>query len=418
MDRPIQISRGRRVLRLIIPLLLLLAAVVIGIQLYPSLQRWASSERSVDADTLRFAIVERGDLVREVSVQGKVIAAFRPTLVSPVQGVVTLLARAGDIVRTGTVLARVESPELLNRLDQEKSILLSMEADLQRQKVATRQADLENVQEVELLHVRRTASERSVERARSLYEERLGSAMDYEKAQDDLKVISLELRNAEEKTRLGKETSDFDLRNRELLLDRQRLVVNELDRKIAQLNVTSPVDGLVSRVEIRDKDTVQPSQPLFSVVDLSRFEVEIQIPEEYADEVGPGADVVIVYGDHEYPGTVKSLSPEVEASQVRSIVAFKNEGPAGLKQNQRVSTKLLLGSRTNVLKVARGPFLESLGGRQAYVVHDRLAVLQPITAGAVSVSEVEIVSGLEAGEQIIVSDMSAHEGVKKVLLTR
>ena len=92
--------------------------------------------------------------------------------------------------------------------------------------------------------------------------------------------------------------------------------------------------------------------------------------------------------------------------------------PPGLKQNQRVSTRLVLETRANVLKVDRGPFVESGGGRLAYVIENGLAVARPIEIGSLSVSEVEIVSGLAAGDRIIVSDTARFEGAETVLLRR
>jgi len=414
MDRPVKQSG---LMRRILPLLaILFSLLVIGIVLYPSLARWAAADRAMDAAKLRTSTVRRGDLLRDVAVQGKIIAAFHPTLVSPAQGVVALLARAGDLVKTGMPLARVSSPELQNRLEQQKSSALSLQAELERQRIAARQTDALNQRDIDLLVLRLKASERAMERARTLYEERLGSQMDYEKAKDEVEVVTVELRNAREKARLEKETLDFDIRNRELLVARQQLVINDLERQVTELSVLSPVDGLVSRIEVKDKGTVQPNQPLLDVVDLSQFEVEIAIPEEYADECVVGTKAAIEYNGRDYEGALRSLSPEVEASQVKGIVSFGPDGPSGLKENQRVNTRLILDARQNVLKVDRGPFLESLGGRQLYVVEGGLAVLRPVRVGTISVSEIEILSGVQEGEEVVLTDLTRFEGAQRILL--
>jgi len=414
MDRPVKRSG---LLRRILPLLaILVPLMVIGIVLYPSLARWAAADRSIDAARLRTSTVKRGDLLRDVAVQGKIVAVYHPTLVSPAQGVVALLARAGDVVRTGTVLARINSPELQNQLEQQKSSWLSLKADLERQRISARQTDAQNQRDIDLLVLRLKASERAMERARALYEERLGSQMDYEKAKDEVEVVTVELRNAREKARLEKETLDFDIRNRELLVTRQQLVISDLERQVAELSVLSPVNGLVSKIGVKDKGTVQPNQPLLDVVDLSEFEVEISIPEEYADECVVGTRAAVEYNGKEYEGSLRSLSPEVEASQVKGIVAFAPGGPSGLKENQRVSTRLILDARQKVLKVERGPFLESLGGRQVYVVSGGLAVLRPVRIGTISVSEIEVLSGLDEGEEIVLTDLTRFQGAERILI--
>ncbi|RPI23826.1 MAG: HlyD family efflux transporter periplasmic adaptor subunit [Acidobacteria bacterium] len=414
MDRPVK-QRGP--VRRILPLLLILIPLVaIGAAFYPSLSRWVAADRSIDGSRLRTTKVERGDLLRDVGVQGKIIAAYHPTLVSPAQGVVALAVRAGDLVRTGSLLARISSPELQNQLEQERSRLLSLRADLDRQRISARQTAAQNQRDIDLLVLKLKANERAMERAKALYEERLGSQMDFEKTRDEVELVGVELRNSREKDRLEKETLDFDIRNRELQVERQLLVVNDLERRVSELSVVSPVNGLVSKIEVRDKGTVQPNQPLLDVVDLSEFEVEIDIPEEYADECAVGTKAVVDYNGVAFQGALRSLSPEVEASQVKAIVAFTEGAPSGLKQNQRVNTRLVLDARRNVLKVARGPFLESLGARQVYVVQDGLAVLRAVRVGTISVSEIEIVSGLDEGEEIVLSDLTRFEGAQRILL--
>jgi len=402
------IKRGRRKWLLIAPAVLALGFLAFA-YLQPSLTRWASASRSIDLSRLRIGQVSRGDLLRDVPAQGRIVAADHPTLVSPAQGVVSLTVKAGDVVHKGTRLARIASPELENQVAQERSTLASMQAELERLRIVNRQTELHNQQEINLLEVKLQAAKRALERARLLFEQRLGSQIDY-------RVATLELEHARQTSLLARETMRFEAETKERALERQSLIVDELARKIVELVIVSPVEGLVSRVDVKDKDTVQPNQPLFSVVDLSRFEVEVQIPENYAGEISIGGAATILYEGTEYPGRVKSLSPEVEDSQVRGIVEFSQTAPPRLKENQRVSTRLILDSRSNVLKVQRGPFLESMAGRKAYVVKDGMARLRPITVGALSVTEVEITSGLAEGENIILSDLSFLEGAESLLL--
>ena len=77
------------------------ALVLLMVLVYPVFDRWLQAEVSVPLERLRIATVERGDFVRDVGVQGTVVAAISPTLYSPAQGAVTLLIQAGDTVDAG-----------------------------------------------------------------------------------------------------------------------------------------------------------------------------------------------------------------------------------------------------------------------------------------------------------------------------
>jgi HlyD family secretion protein len=153
-----------------------------------------------------------------------------------------------------------------------------------------------------------------------------------------------------------------------------------------------------------------------TVIDLSAFEIEIDIPENYADNISIGAETEITYEGRIYGGQVSSVSPEVTGSLVAGRVVFGDELPQGLKQNQRVSTRIIFSSKDNVLKARRGPYLEAGGGRKIYLVEGDLATQQAITVGATSITEVEILSGLEEGDTIIISDTTRFRDAQSILL--
>ena len=209
---------------------------------------------------------------------------------------------------------------------------------------------------------------------------------------------------------------DFKVRDARAGHDRQQLVVRDVERQIAELEIRAPFAGQVATVSVADADAVVRGQPLVGVVDLSDLELEIAIPETYADQVAIGVPAAVRIDTAEVPGVLTSVAPEVRNAQVEGRIAFDGGPPPGLRQNQRVSVRLVLDKRSHVLKVPRGPFLEAGGGRQVYVVADGLARRRAVTLGAVSVTEVEILSGLEEGEQIVLSDLGAANGAETILV--
>lgn len=415
MDRPVEKS-GRFSAKQKLWMGVGVAVLLLGVFLYPSVRRWAISETSIDASRVRTGVVTRGDLVRDVSVQGAIVAAFRPTLTTPARGIVRVEVKPGQVVAAGDLLMTVDSPELWSRLQQERSSLLSLESDYERQRIVAKQSEIQSQQDVGLLEVELESAKRAMDRAERTRAGGILNAVEYEKAQDELAVAELKLELAVEKARYEKETNEFDVGRRRSMVERQQLVVSEMERRLDELAVRSPVDGLVSRLMVNDRDSVTDGQPLAIVVDLSAFEIEVMIPENYADEITPATEAVITYDGTAYPGIVKSVSPEVEGSRVRGVVQFSGEAPAGLKQNQRVATTLILETRTDVLKAPRGPFVEAGGGREAFVLEDGIATLRPIEIGSLSVSEVEILSGLEAGDEIIISDTTRFADAERVLI--
>jgi HlyD family secretion protein len=393
-----------------------LAALIAA--LAPSLQRWARADQSVDLDRVQIGTVVRGDLQRDASTQGRVVAANHPRLYSPAQGIVSLAVRAGQAVKAGTVLATIESPDLKSQLAQEQARLQSMESDLARSDLAARQQNQGDEQTLKLRRVSLEAARRDLQRAEKLHADGLLNVVDYERSRDAVRIAEVQLEQADKGGSLGRESRDFEVQDRRRQVERQHLVVAELVRRVGELTIRAPFDGLIATVDAQDRDAVPPNAPLLTIVDLSKFEIQVEIPESYAAEATAGTPAAISYGGREVPGTLTAVSPEVRAGQVEGTVQFQGGMPPGLRQSQRVSVRLIFETRPNVLKVPRGPFLEGGGGRKAYVLADGLATLRPIRVGATSVSEVEIVEGLKEGDRLLLSDMDPFNGAKTVLVRR
>jgi HlyD family secretion protein len=191
-------------------------------------------------------------------------------------------------------------------------------------------------------------------------------------------------------------------------------VVADLERRVGELEMRSPVDGMVGGVAVIQKAAVQRDAPIVTVVDLSAFEIEFRVSEGYASQLAIGMPVEIRYGNDNLRGEVTAVSPEIKQNEVTGRVRFVGEPPAGVRQNQRVSIRILMDRRDDVLKVERGAFYEASGGKYAYVVHDGVAQRRPITTGAASVRDVEIQGGLEVGDEIVISDTDIFADAERV----
>lgn len=399
----------------------LIAAAVGGLLLllvlFFVIRGWLSAEVSVPLERVRIAEVKRGEFIRDVSAQGTVVAAVSPTLFAAAQGTVHFLVQAGDTVKKEQVIAQVDSPELRNELQREQATLAGLEIAVQRQSIDTRRQMLTNQQAIDLANVDIQAAERERRRADDSWNKHLISERDYEKARDEAAAAAVNHKHSVETAQLQKDSLEFELRARRLERDRQRLVVEDLQRRVGDLEIKSPVNGVVGTLAVNERATVALNAPVVTVVDLTAFEIEFQVPESYGDDLGLGMDAEVTYGTRKYAAKVSAVSPEVKQSQVTGRLRFSGDVPQGLRQNQRLSSRIVLEARNDVLKVARGPFLDSGGGRLAYVVHDGIATRATIQTGATSVSEVEITEGLSPGDQIIISNLGEFERVETVRLT-
>lgn len=397
------------------PILIVIASCLVLMIVAEAILSNSSATESVSRASLQIATVERGDLIRDIAATGRVVAANAPQVYSPQEGLATLLVRAGDEVKKGQDVALVDSPELQNQLQQEQSELARLEGELARKELDARRETLLLNKQLDMAKVELKAAERESRRANKSIKNNIISQIDYEKAEDDLARAALTVNHAEQEVSLAKDTLAFEVDSARNTLDRQKLVVEELQRKVANLSIKASVDGVVGNLLVSRRSLVVQNQPLMTLVDLTAYEAELNVAESFANELGIGMDVELKIGRQTIMGTLSAISPEVTEREVTTRVRFDQSAVEQIRQNQQITARILLENKVNVTKVRRGSFLQS-GGFIAYKVDGDIATRIEIKTGATSMREVQILDGVEPGDQIIVSSYQSFERAPSVLL--
>ncbi|NMH64908.1 efflux RND transporter periplasmic adaptor subunit [Shewanella salipaludis] len=399
--------------RLKLPLLVATATVLVSALVWAGLDGGDVS-KSVDGAELKMATLTRGTLVRDIATTGKIVAANAPILYSTEEGTVTLLSQPGDMVAKGDVLANIASPKLTSNLRQQQAVLAGLQGSLERAKLDARREQLQANKALDMARVDMAAADRESRRGEQLIQASLISKIDYEKGKDELHKAGLMFKHAEQEAALMKDTLSFELKNKALEVERQALVVTELQRQVAALDVQAPVDGIIGNWLTEQKARISAGQPILTVVDLSAFEAELAVPESYADELGLGMDVELSFGGETLMGQLASISPEVRNREVTARVRFAQDSGLKLRQNQRLSARVLLENRANVLMVRRGAFVTSGGGELAYVVEGDVASRTRIKLGARSMSDVEVLGGGQEGDVWVISSLEGFGQAQQV----
>jgi HlyD family secretion protein len=410
-DRPLAANRARAWWRRLVPALLGVALVAAGVF---GLQRWQSSERSIEAARLRVAETTRGTLVRDAAVTGRVVAAVSPTIYAPVAGTITLSIRAGDTVAEGDVVATIASPELESQLRSERSTLEQLEAQLGSAKIGSSRQRLTAEREADEAEIAFTAATRELQSLQHAFELGAVPELDLLRAQDAVKTAKIRHANAKKAAELAGRSASFDLQTVRKQHEHQSLAVVELERRIGELVVRAPVGGVVGTLSVTERAVVAANTALMTIVDLGQLEVELQVPETYVDDLGLGMTVELSIGPTKAAAMLSVLSPEVVDHHVLARARFTGEQPAGLRQSQRVTARILIDERPDVVMVPRGPFMEAHGGLHIYVIEDGLAVRRPVRIGTTAVAAVEILEGLEPGERVVIAGSETFEDAETI----
>ena len=369
----------------------------------PQARRLLGTGSSVSLDRLGLDDVSRGPFVRDIQAEGRVVAAFSPTLFAPQAGAVTLQVHAGDTVKKGQVLGTIASPDLAARLAQELATADTLQTDTLRSKVdaSEQHAALQGARENAAIDVK--AAETDLTRQQRAFDAGAAAGMQVDHARDALEKARIALSHAEAGLHSKDDSLKFDVQSKEQAHARQLLLVEDLKRQVGELAVRSPVDGQVGQLFVAERASVAKDAQLLTVIDLSALEVQMQVAESFARDLAVGMPGEISGNGQTWKARVSGISPEVVANQVAARLRFAGAMPEQLRQNQRLSVRVLLDQRPDVLSVRAGSFIDESGGQYAYVVRDGVAVKTAVRLGARSVDRVEILSGLKPGDRVVVS---------------
>ncbi|MGB5130969.1 MAG: HlyD family efflux transporter periplasmic adaptor subunit [Steroidobacteraceae bacterium] len=390
------------------------AGAVLLIAVFALLFRgWSASANTISRERLRIATVVEGPFVRDVSAQGTVVAAVSPTLFAVAPGNISYQVHAGDTVKAGQELATLVSPTLENEFQRERATLESLDTTLRRQAIEIRRQKLATKEAADLANVQIRAAERELQRAQWAWDKGAIPERDLKSAEDARESAKLAYDHAIETTGLEQESLDLDLRAKRQERERQGYVVSNLKRRVDELTVRSPVDGMVANLAVAEKANVAENAPLLTVVDLSAFEIEFQVADVYARDIKTGMEAEISLDGQDYKGVVTAISPEVRSGQVTGRVKFAGEQPPGLRQSQRGSVRIVIEQRAKAVKFERSSDIVS-GTRAVYVVDGDTAVLTPVELGAASVGEIEVLKGLMPGQEVVISGTNDMKDVPEI----
>lgn len=394
------------------------SAVLVALLLGVLLTRYFAASNSVSLSRLEVATVQQGAFVRDIAADGRVVAAVSPTLYAAASGTVRYQVQAGDAVQKNAVLGIVESPELTNRLAQEQATRQSLSLAYENAHLDAQKKRLAARQKLEDARIDLKAAQTDLDRNARAY--KLGAVPEINvlRAQDALDKAQISLRHAEQDQGLDNRMVAFEIRSKRLVAERQQLIVADLQRQVDALTLRAPVTGQVGQLAVADRTKVAKDAALLSVVDLSALEVEIKVPESFARDLAPGMHAEISGDGQRWPGIVGAISPEVVGGEVAARVRFASARPAGLRQNQRLSVRVVLQRLADAITVARGPSLDSDGGSAVYVLHGDLAVRTPVRLGASSIDRVQVLAGLKPGQRVVIAGAESFHDAPRVVISR
>jgi HlyD family secretion protein len=405
MDRAIssatQVQRRRRRWLLAVATLVLAGAALLAFRavLQPSLSR----------RQLLTARVETGDVEAALTASGVVIPGHEAVITSPIQSSIRRVAvQVGEKVRPGqtiveldkeltsSALAKLQDGQQQNR-NKNSQLQLSLEKALN---------DLQSQEKVQRVKVRSLQS--ALRDEQYLLKIGGGTAESVRQAELNLKVAQLELQRLGEQIRNQRAANAADVRELGFTMQIQDRSITDLASKLSQANISSQQPGVLTWVNEDLGATVQQGDVLARVADLSSFRVRATISDSYAEALHLGDAVVVRLNGTDLRGTISTISPAVDKGTVTFYARLQDDHHPALRANLRADVFVVTNAHHHAVRVKNGPFYQGGKEQPVFVVHEGRAERRTVRFGDSNFDYVQILSGLQPGDEIVLSDMKDH----------
>lgn len=388
-------------------------AVVVVIAVVMSLMRSSVSKKDIV-----LATVDRGTIESSVSASGKVAPAFEEVINSPISTrIVEVYRKAGDSVDVGTPLLRLDlqstETELNKLLDQ--SQMKQYEIEQMKLNNNTRLSDLAMNVKVKAMAVSRMEVELRNER----YLDSLGSGTGDKVRQVELAYNTgkLELEQLRQQLENERQVRDADLRVKELELNIHNKNLAEMRRTLSEAQVQSPREATLTYINNQVGQQIGAGEQIAIISDLSHFKVDGEIADSYGDRVSVGSHAIVKIGREKLDGTVSNVTPLSRNGVIAFSIQLDDDSHARLRSGLKTDVYVMCDVIEDVVRIANGSYYMGKGDYDLFVVTGgNELVKRKVRLGDSNFEFVEVVSGLEPGDQVVVSDMSDYKNSNKLKL--
>lgn len=374
---------------------------------------------SVAYSSLYFGTVKRGDIMREVHGAGTLVPEDIRWVTSRASGrVERIIIFPGAVVQPGTAILELSNPDLKQAVTDAKLAWSAAEARLKLQ-----QANLRTLRSREESNVANAQSQFNVARneleaQKKLQEQGLVSDLNIQRLQASLDQArnSLDIATKQRDNTIA--TEEAQLAPDTVAAATQKARFDQLTEQMNDLLVKSTMSGILQAVPVEVGQSVGASTNLARVSDPTRLKATVRISETQGRDLAIGQPARVDTRNGIVRGHVSRIDPAAVGGTVGVDVILDEALPAGARPDLSVDGTIELQRLVNVLYVESPTFGQEGGSILLFkVLPNRDAVRTPVKLGKRSVQFVEVVEGLQVGDQVVLSDMSQYDGFDKVRIT-
>ena len=413
VPRP-HVAKQKRRRRLIIIAASVLALLVIGFVI----SRLKPAAPSVDRSSVWIDTVKRGPMLRQVRGLGTLVPEDIRWIAARKEGrVEQIVVRPGAHVQANTVILELSSPDLEQAASDAKLKLTAGEAELTTLRATLQRELLDQESVTAQVHSDFQQAKMEAETNENLKKNGLIADLAYKTS--IIKRDELANRDGIEQKRLtfAQDSIAPQIAAKQAAIDQLKASAQLAATEVENLHVRAGMPGVLQQLPVEVGQEVTAGTNLARVADPTKLKAQIKIAETQAKDIQINQPASIDTRNGIIPGHVTRVDPAVEQGTVTVDVALDGPLPKGARPDLSVDGTIQLEKLDNVLYVGRPAFAQDGATVGVFrLTGNGEAVRTPVHFGRSSVNTIEILSGLNVGDQVILSDTSAYDSHDRIQL--
>ena len=387
--------------------------IVVVISILISLMRTGVKKKDII-----LSAVDQGTIEVSVSASGKVAPAFEEIITSPINSrIVEVYRRGGDSLDVGTPILKLDlqstETEYKKLLDEEEMRRYKLEQ--LRVNNQTKLSDMAMQIKVSAMKLNRM----KVELRNEHYLDSLGAGTTDKVRQAELSynVAQLEYEQLKQQYDNEKEVAAAELKVQELDFNIFRKNLAEMKRTLDDAQIRSPRKAILTYINNQVGAQVPQGGQVAIISDLSHFKVEGEIADTYGDRVAAGGKAIVKIGTEKLEGVVSSVTPLSKNGVISFSVQLMDDNNRRLRSGLKTDVYVMNAVKEDVMRIANASYYVGRGEYDLFVMtSDDEIVKRKVQLGDSNFEFVEVVSGLQPGDRVVVSDMSQYKNKTKLKL--
>ena len=373
----------------------------------------------VEANRIALSTVSTGIFEDFIPIRGRV-TPLKTVFLDAIEGgrVERVLVEDGAIVEAGQLLVELSNSALQLDVTRNEALVTEQLNNMRTIELQLEQNRLGHKRNLADINYQITRLTRLVERQRSLVNSDVFSKANLEDAEDEL-AFQKALKEVTEES----QATDARLQETQLKFLQETSSQLETNLQIARsnlasLNVRAPVDGKVSGFDVEVGQSIQRGGRLGQVDDPDNFKLSADIDEFYLGRVDIEQPASFERNGRTYQMRVSKIYPQVTGGQFQIDLVFTGEAPDAIRRGQTLQSKLTLGDSEEAVLIPNGAFYQDTGGNWIFVVNadGTEAVRRTVRLGRRNARFIEVLEGLEPGEQVVTSPYTSYRDMDRLKL--